>query len=315
MIGRTKPHRDGGFTAVVTFLLALVVTPNRLELRANIPWIDIAEVTAWTATTTTTRSARSCIVIRKAFTLIPLRSVKEGKPSSFDHHHNSRSSSSHDDEMCHRRVMIRHISCFLAASTAMIILPNSHTTTTNNNNTNNNTNNHIVANAAYGDMAKIELPNPYQTLVDRSNRQCLVESLGNRECLAYADDINHRLYQGVVDTSPILNRINQAIISFGEIPTLVNAKKWSQISSILTGGPAGELIRNMGLLVADLSSSSSSSSSSSDNNNMSKSRQIIAVVKKDLYAMNDALQRKDATLILKYHNATTQDLLNFINSL
>ena len=46
----------------------------------------------------------------------------------------------------------------------------------------------LPLNAATGDFAKIELPNPYQTLSDRATKQCLSESQGNRECLVYAED-------------------------------------------------------------------------------------------------------------------------------
>ena len=40
-----------------------------------------------------------------------------------------------------------------------------------------------VTNAAYGDSAQILIPDVVQGMSDRTNKQCLVESLGNRECL------------------------------------------------------------------------------------------------------------------------------------
>ena len=39
------------------------------------------------------------------------------------------------------------------------------------------------ASAVYGADAKIEIPDVIQGMSDRTNKQCLVESLGNRECL------------------------------------------------------------------------------------------------------------------------------------
>ena len=40
-----------------------------------------------------------------------------------------------------------------------------------------------VSQAAYGDSAQILIPDVVQGMSDRTNKQCLVESLGNRECL------------------------------------------------------------------------------------------------------------------------------------
>jgi hypothetical protein len=42
-----------------------------------------------------------------------------------------------------------------------------------------------VANAVYGSDAKMSFPDPIQSLADRAGKQCLVESLGTRECLVY----------------------------------------------------------------------------------------------------------------------------------
>jgi len=40
-----------------------------------------------------------------------------------------------------------------------------------------------ISQAAYGDSAQILIPDVVQGMSDRTNKQCLVESLGNRECL------------------------------------------------------------------------------------------------------------------------------------
>ena len=42
-----------------------------------------------------------------------------------------------------------------------------------------------VANAVYGSDAKMTFPDPIQSMSDRAGKQCLVESLGTRECLVY----------------------------------------------------------------------------------------------------------------------------------
>jgi hypothetical protein len=46
-----------------------------------------------------------------------------------------------------------------------------------------------AGNAAFGDDAKILVPDLVQGFSDRNNKQCLIESLGNnRECLVYQGD-------------------------------------------------------------------------------------------------------------------------------
>jgi hypothetical protein len=39
--------------------------------------------------------------------------------------------------------------------------------------------------AVYGSDAKMLFPDPIQSMSDRADKQCLVESLGTRECLVY----------------------------------------------------------------------------------------------------------------------------------
>ena len=155
------------------------------------------------------------------------------------------------------------------------------------------------AHAAYGDEPKIALPNPYQAMADRATKQCLVESLGNRECLVYADDAN-KLYQGA-DSRMLLERIEKASVALASIPALAEQKKWSQVSGVMTG-PMGELIRNMGLL-ADLSE------------NPAAAKGKIKQVKTDLYAISGAVERKDGVGVLKGHEAATADLVLFVKSL
>lgn len=156
------------------------------------------------------------------------------------------------------------------------------------------------ARAVYGSDAKLELPNPYQQLADRATKQCLVESLGNRECMVYADDVSNFLYQGA-DAQALLGRIEKASAALATIPVLNESRKWSQITGVMTG-PCGELIRTMGQ-VADLSE------------NADAARQIVASTKKNLYAIQDGVNRKDQELVMKYHTATTNDLVAFVKAL
>ena len=153
--------------------------------------------------------------------------------------------------------------------------------------------------AAQGDFAKIEMPNVVQGISDRVNKQCLAESLGSRECLVYAEDGN-RLYQGA-DAKVLLGRVEAAIQALGNVPALVESKKWSQVTGVLTG-PMGDLVRNM-LQLADLSE------------NSAQSKKLIQTVKTDLYAISAAIERKDGAAALKYHQAATKDLLSFVKSL
>jgi hypothetical protein len=159
----------------------------------------------------------------------------------------------------------------------------------------------LVSNAEYGADAKLFIPNPYETLNDRATKQCLVESLGNRECLVYATDASNFLYQGT-DNQLLIDRIQKASIAFQQIPDLVTSKKWSQITGIMTG-PMGELIRTMVQLA------------SANNNENQKSKDLIKVVKNDLYALSDGVTKKDSAMVLQYHTKTTSDLVLFIKSL
>ena len=156
-----------------------------------------------------------------------------------------------------------------------------------------------AAHAVYGTDARMELPNPYQALADRATKQCLVESLGNRECLVYADDAN-KLYQGA-NTVELIGRIDKAAAALATIPELNESRKWSQITGVMAG-PMGELVRNMGQ-VADLTE------------NADAARQLVAGTKKNLYALQDGVNRKDQKLVLQYHAAVTNNLVAFVKAL
>ncbi len=84
------------------------------------------------------------------------------------------------------------------------------------------------ANAVFGADAKIEIPNVMDNMNNRVNQQCLVESLGNRECLVYLDPEN-KLYKGA-DSQVLIERLETATAALAEIPSLVSEKKWSKVS-------------------------------------------------------------------------------------
>jgi hypothetical protein len=157
-----------------------------------------------------------------------------------------------------------------------------------------------AARATYGTDAKIQLPNPIESLTDRATKQCLVESLGTRECLVYAGDADSMLYKGA-DTQLLLQRIEQAASALATIPVLAVDKKWSQVTGILTGR-MGELIKTMGQL-ADLSANSDAA------------KVKVKAMKTSLYAMSAAVDRKDQTTLLKSHAVATNELVAFVKSL
>jgi hypothetical protein len=91
-----------------------------------------------------------------------------------------------------------------------------------------------IANAEYGTDAKMLFPDVVQGLNDRATKQCLVESLGNRECLVYREDAEKLLYKGA-DVSILIQRIQASTTALDKIPSLVETKQWNAITGILTG--------------------------------------------------------------------------------
>jgi hypothetical protein len=154
--------------------------------------------------------------------------------------------------------------------------------------------------AAYGQDAKIEMPNMLQGLNDRATKQCLVESLGNRECLVYMDPDN-QLFQGL-DAQKLLQRIDTSSVALTKIPAYVEAKQWSKVSSILTG-PMGELMVTMNQL-APLSTKQPE-----------KSISLAKQVKLNVFAIGAAADKKDGKAILKSTQAATDSLVKFVESL
>ena len=157
------------------------------------------------------------------------------------------------------------------------------------------------AHAVYGSDAKMSFPDVVQGMSDRTNKQCLVESLGNRECLVYREDEEKLLYKGA-DTAVLLERIQTAAKALEEqIPSLVETRQWNKVTGVLTG-PMGELSSTMTLL-------------SGFADDPAAAKQKAQVVKNDVFAMGTATTNKQGDLILKYQQQAIQDLVIFLKSL
>jgi len=156
-----------------------------------------------------------------------------------------------------------------------------------------------AAEAVYGADAKIEVPNVMDNINNRVNQQCLVESLGNRECLVYLDPDN-KLYQGA-ESKILVERLEAATAALALIPALVLEKKWSKIQGILTGP-----MNPLGVTMDKLSKMS---------NNEEQCCKLEKIVKQDLYAIASAVERKQGDQILELQKKATVDLVSYANSL
>ena len=156
-----------------------------------------------------------------------------------------------------------------------------------------------TANAAYGADANMEFPNVVEGISRRTNEQCLVESLGSRQCLVYLDPAN-KLYQKP-DTQVLLERIEKASASLARIPNLVENKKWSQVNGVLTG-PLGNLVLTMQQL-------------SQLSENAKQATTLAKQVKADIIDIGQASDRKQGDKALASHQKATDDLVAFVKSL
>eukprot|EP00980_Cylindrotheca_fusiformis_P019367 scaffold6649_cov65-Cylindrotheca_fusiformis.AAC.4 len=159
-----------------------------------------------------------------------------------------------------------------------------------------------AANAEYGVDAKLSFPDVIQGMNDRATKQCLVESLGNRECLVYREDAEKLLYKGA-DVNILIQRVQTSTDALDKIPTLVEKKQWNAITGILTGS-LGELSSSLTML---------SKLASNNNNNLAKEK--AQIVKQDLFAMGTATTNKQAEAVLKYQKKALEDLAIFLSSL
>lgn len=157
------------------------------------------------------------------------------------------------------------------------------------------------AHAVYGSDANMIFPDVVQGMADRNTKQCLVESLGNRECLVYQEDEEKLLYKGA-DVKVLLERIQIAAQALeNDIPPLVATKQWTKITGVLTG-PMGQLSSTMTLLckLAD---------------RPDEAKQRAQTVKNDVFAMGTATTNKSPDDVIKYQQLAIQDLAVFLKSL
>lgn len=149
--------------------------------------------------------------------------------------------------------------------------------------------------ATAGVDANMAFPDVMAGMNDRASKQCLVESLGNRECMVYKEtDPDKLLYKGI-DAQVLVERTKKATAALREIPALVEKKKWNDINGLLIG-PMGELSSTMTLLCGD---------------DVTKTK-LARKVKEDLFAIGTATTQRQQEVILKYHAAATKDLVNFL---
>ncbi|GKZ01068.1 hypothetical protein MPSEU_001058500 [Mayamaea pseudoterrestris] len=157
-----------------------------------------------------------------------------------------------------------------------------------------------AAHAATGDEARLAFPDPLQGLNDRNSKQCLVESLGNRECLVYMADQESLLYKGA-DYQLLIKRIESMYgVLKDQLPKLIETKKWTQVTGVLTG-PLGELVRTMNQVQKLVGTEKTAAC-----------EKQVQVVKKDLYAISAAIERKDVRKAMAAYEATVKDLAAFI---
>ncbi len=155
--------------------------------------------------------------------------------------------------------------------------------------------------AVYGADANIAVPNVMEGINNRVNQQCLVESLGNRECLVYLDP-EKKIYKGA-DAQVLVERLEKAIAALAEVPMLVSEKKWSKVTGVITG-PMGSLGRTMDQL-----------SKLCEDEAQLKLIGLEKSIKTDLYAIAAAAEKKNGEQILKFHEKATQDLIAYAKAL
>ncbi len=151
----------------------------------------------------------------------------------------------------------------------------------------------FAANAVYGADANIQMPNIAQGISDRATKQCLVESLGNRECLVYEDPDN-KLYKSA-DSKILFERLGTSVEALKRLPDYIANKQWNNVQSVLTG-PMGSLSYNMNEIVKLIEE---------DNPIKSQCKDLTGNIRKDLYAISAAISSKDdKQAIINYERAS-----------
>eukprot|EP00535_Pseudo-nitzschia_heimii_P012524 CAMPEP_0197197776 /NCGR_PEP_ID=MMETSP1423-20130617/33039_1 /TAXON_ID=476441 /ORGANISM="Pseudo-nitzschia heimii, Strain UNC1101" /LENGTH=277 /DNA_ID=CAMNT_0042651601 /DNA_START=126 /DNA_END=959 /DNA_ORIENTATION=+ len=154
------------------------------------------------------------------------------------------------------------------------------------------------ARATAGADANMAFPDVLGGMADRASKECLVESLGTRECMVYKEtDPDKLLYKGV-DGSVLLKRAQAAATALEPIPSMVDVGRWNDVQGTLIGGPMGELSKTMTLLSKD----------------DPKKTALARKVKDDLFAMGTAAQTRRSDDVRKHHAAATRDLAKFLEA-
>ena len=155
------------------------------------------------------------------------------------------------------------------------------------------------AEATYGADAKIMIPDVVQGISDRTNKQCLVESLGNRECLVYLDPEN-QLYKGS-DGKILFDRLAASILAMKNIPSYIESKQWNNVESTLTG-KMGNLSFTMNELAKLIG----------DGSVKDKCKTLSVDIRNDLYAIAGSCSRKEQAGALKSYNNALLKLEKFV---
>lgn len=156
-----------------------------------------------------------------------------------------------------------------------------------------------TGNAVYGADAKIELPDIVQDMADRNTKQCLVESLGTRQCLVYMDPEN-QLYKGS-DVELLFERLGSSIAALKDLPQYIENKQWNKVQGVLTG-PMGTLSSTMNELVKKVS----------DGAVQTKCKGLSVDIRKDLYAIAAAADRKQVKEALVSYEMAKDKLEKFV---
>mmetsp|Transcript_16938 Transcript_16938/g.36624 ORF Transcript_16938/g.36624 Transcript_16938/m.36624 type:complete len:235 (-) Transcript_16938:282-986(-) len=157
-----------------------------------------------------------------------------------------------------------------------------------------------ASNAVYGADAKIEMPDIVQGMSDRNNKQCLVESLGNRECLVYLDPEN-QLYKGS-DAGILFERLAKSIAALEDVPQYIENKQWNKVQGVLTG-PMGTLSSTMNEIVKIVD----------DAGVQSKCKVLSVDIRKDLYAIAAAADKKQVREASVSYEKAEQKLYQFVS--
>jgi hypothetical protein len=138
--------------------------------------------------------------------------------------------------------------------------------------------------AKYGDASSLALPSYIDYLIEKN---------------AAAANDSTALYQGA-DPSTVLKRLSVSERRLGEVYTLAEEKKWSQITGLVTG-PLGTLSMTMNQIVSIVSSS----------NSPKKTKQVqdaVRKVKEDILGIGQAAARKNAIYCTKQTDMASTDL-------